>query len=338
MTTVTDNEIHPLVVAMGADVERFNREIVGYPIPQAPQCLDESRKDFRVGHIDEELKEFVEATEANDLDGAADALIDLVYVALGALVEMGVCVRPTFAEVHEANMRKVQGARSKRPGSQGFDAVKPEGWTPPDHEWLLGVTATDVEEVKQKVRRRMVATFSKDAMDRVDATHPIEFGTVDRMLKLYDATEEAKSFSREQLLLKYGGVRKLEDLSPTAYAAVVNAVGRGCPDKASDPLAALTIDDMPLIFKQIVLLRKAKGSDYNTGIQLKDYFPFGHKSYAQMLHVKNLRVRSLLEVMDRGGSAKFEGLRDSVTDLINYGCYYVEAMDRGDFEPAEVQS
>lgn len=65
-----------------------------------------------------------------------------------------------------------------------------------------------------------------------------------------------------------------------------------------------------------------KHEDYNTGVQLTDYFPFGDLSYIQMLHVKILRLRSLQEK----GSANFESKLDTVHDLINYAVFYAEYL------------
>jgi Nucleotide modification associated domain 1 len=64
-----------------------------------------------------------------------------------------------------------------------------------------------------------------------------------------------------------------------------------------------------------------KHEDYNTGIALRDYFPFGDKSYIQMLHTKVLRLRSL-----EGREANFEGLDDTLKDLINYSVFYLQYL------------
>ena len=52
----------------------------------------------------EEVDEFVESTNVVD---QADAMIDLIYFALGTLVEMGVRPAPLFDIVHNANMQKL---------------------------------------------------------------------------------------------------------------------------------------------------------------------------------------------------------------------------------------
>jgi len=73
----------------------------------------------------------------------------------------------------------------------------------------------------------------------------------------------------------------------------------------------------------------SKGEDYNTNaIQLAEYFPFKDKSYQQMLHMKVLRMRSLL---DRPTPPNHESLLDSVYDLVNYAVFYLDYL-----EPKEV--
>lgn len=114
---------------MLSEVERFQREIIGLPIPQQPTMLADARLKFRCDHVREEIDEVLEATTIED---QVDGFIDAIYIALGALIEMGVLPGPVFEEVHAANMKKKRGSVAKRPGSVGYDAVKPEGWTPPD--------------------------------------------------------------------------------------------------------------------------------------------------------------------------------------------------------------
>lgn len=266
-----------LVGCMHADVARFNAEVIGLPIPDAPQMLSPQRKTFAVDHLGEELDEFAEAVGADDVAKAADALVDLVYVALGRLVEMGISPGAAFTEVHDANMRKVRGEVAKRPNSLGHDAVKPEGWTPPDLMKILQVTHADVEWLADQ--KEVAEDYTANA----------------------DAYDEA---------MRDGG----EDVVVTQTKMIPE------PD---------WLPYLSPVFVEVARLRMAKGKDYNNGPQLKDYFPFGHYSYAQMCHVKNLRIHSLLAVMMNGGKPNFEGLRDTLLDNINYNCFYVEAVDAG---------
>lgn len=118
-------------------VRQFNTEILDITIPEIPTRLSDARKDFGIILLDEEVLEFSVATTLED---EVDALVDLTYVALGRLLEMGVAPRAVFEEVHRANMRKKRGVKSTRPNSLGCDAYKPEGWVGPDHTPYLTVT------------------------------------------------------------------------------------------------------------------------------------------------------------------------------------------------------
>ncbi|ADK73419.1 Cof hydrolase [Roseobacter phage RDJL Phi 1] len=128
----------PDLVAM---TERFARDIIGLPIPDAPTRLEPERKKWASGALAEELTEFM---DAETLEDEADALLDLMYFAGGRLIEMGLVPGAAFEEVHLANMAKERGELSKRPHSKGFDAIKPEGWTPPDLSAYCNLRRDDV--------------------------------------------------------------------------------------------------------------------------------------------------------------------------------------------------
>ncbi len=120
---------------MLADVTRFHSEILGTEIPDRPTMLTGDALRQAKVHLREEFMEFKDARTASK---QADALVDLTYVALGRLLTMGIAPGPIFTAVHEANMRKVAGHNPRRPGFDR-DAVKPEGWEPPDLEAALSV-------------------------------------------------------------------------------------------------------------------------------------------------------------------------------------------------------
>lgn len=101
--------------------------------PSAPTELDEDTFDFRYKFLQEELDELSLAWDTSDVEKQFDALIDLVYVALGTACMMGLNFNEGWRRVHEANMTKVRAqssADSKRGSS--LDVVKPEGWKPAD--------------------------------------------------------------------------------------------------------------------------------------------------------------------------------------------------------------
>ena len=61
-----------------------------------------------------------------------DGLCDLTYVVMGGAVNANVNIERHFEEVHQANMRKLQGPK-RADGKQ----LKPEGWIGPDHQRVL---------------------------------------------------------------------------------------------------------------------------------------------------------------------------------------------------------
>lgn len=111
-----------------------------HPERIAPHLLDPEVLAFRTKFLVEELTEFSDAHDAGDLPKAADALIDLVYVALGTLHMMHCPADEIWREVQRANMAKVRSTGDSDPRStrkSKLDVVKPPGWTPPDVEGIL---------------------------------------------------------------------------------------------------------------------------------------------------------------------------------------------------------
>jgi len=94
--------------------------------------------DFRLRFLKEELEELTIAYATNDQEGIADALVDLVYVALGTAHLHGFPWEMLFYEVHSANMKKERATRAED-SSRGstHDVIKPFGWTKPDVAGVL---------------------------------------------------------------------------------------------------------------------------------------------------------------------------------------------------------
>jgi predicted HAD superfamily Cof-like phosphohydrolase len=115
------------------DVKAFHEKF-GVSMAKVASLLGQEAYDFRLKFMREELQEFQDDHEGGDLHGAADALVDLVYVAVGTALIMGLPWDTLWREVQRKNMEKMRATKkdeSKR-GSK-FDVVKPAGWTPPDH-------------------------------------------------------------------------------------------------------------------------------------------------------------------------------------------------------------
>ena len=135
-----------LVRTMAEQVQRFQVDIINLPIPRVPTILEPKRASDGISHMNEEIAEIQESLDTGDLHGTVDGLFDLIYVALGRLIEMGVVPGAGFDEVHEANMRRVRGVKPNRPDyAKGFDAIKPPGWKEPDFDMLLSTSRDDLQ-------------------------------------------------------------------------------------------------------------------------------------------------------------------------------------------------
>lgn len=119
-------------MSMFDDVHAF-RVALKLPIGDSPHLLAANDVSYLARFIMEELSEFLRANEEGSLIKAADALVDLTYVALGGAHAMGLPFDKLWAIVHASNMQKVPANdvyRSLR-GNQ-YDAVKPIGWRSPE--------------------------------------------------------------------------------------------------------------------------------------------------------------------------------------------------------------
>lgn len=88
---------------------------------------------FRVNRLKEEVREYEEAFQKQDMEGQLDALVDLVYIAIGTAYISGFHFAEAFRRVHEANMKKLRAERAEdsRHGTT-YDIIKPADWIPAD--------------------------------------------------------------------------------------------------------------------------------------------------------------------------------------------------------------
>jgi phosphoribosyl-ATP pyrophosphohydrolase len=109
------------------------------PLSDMPRFLEDDYFLLKTRHLLEEVIELLQCHQRRDMEGTADALVDLVYFALGIAASMGLPWQPLWDEVHRANMEKrralADGSDSRR--GHPVDVVKPEGWRAPDHAAAL---------------------------------------------------------------------------------------------------------------------------------------------------------------------------------------------------------
>ena len=111
------------------DVADFHSHVLEITLPNNPTLISQEFCLERFRFMTEELDEFIEASMHGDIVGIADALADIIYVALGTAYQMGLPFQAIWDHVHRANMRKVRG-ETKRGNS--VDARKPEDWISPE--------------------------------------------------------------------------------------------------------------------------------------------------------------------------------------------------------------
>lgn len=123
------------------DVRQFHITF-GHPWRSRPALQPADRVDMRASWIDEEVRELLAATTIED---QVDAYIDVIYFAIGGLVEIGVAPGEIWNLVHGANMAKVwpDGTVHRREDTK---VIKPDGWVAPD--------AAIAEEIERQQREK----------------------------------------------------------------------------------------------------------------------------------------------------------------------------------------
>jgi predicted HAD superfamily Cof-like phosphohydrolase len=90
--------------------------------------IDKKRALSRAKWMQEEVAEFL---VAEDIYEQADAMIDLMYFALGTMVEMGLEADELFSIVQQANMAKLWPDGKPHYNPKDGKVIKPEGWEDP---------------------------------------------------------------------------------------------------------------------------------------------------------------------------------------------------------------
>lgn len=124
--------------SMAQLVAEFNERILRLPPKyennEPVQGLSDADFTLSMKQLREEISEFEYADEKDDLPGQVDAMLDLVYFALGVLYKMGLSpleINTLFTAVHSANMAKSAGKKKGREVEGAIDAVKPVDFKDP---------------------------------------------------------------------------------------------------------------------------------------------------------------------------------------------------------------
>lgn len=115
--------------SMYDDIEEFHEHVLNLEKPTQVGIISDEFILERTRFLNEEVEEFTITGMSGDMVGVADALADIVYVALGTAWQMGLPFQDIWNVVHNANMKKVRGVTKR--GNKN-DAAKPPGWQSPE--------------------------------------------------------------------------------------------------------------------------------------------------------------------------------------------------------------
>lgn len=88
------------------------------------------------------------------------------------------------------------------------------------------------------------------------------------------------------------------------------------------------------ILQECAEIQSKKSKDYQSdvsSVEQADYYVNGVSTIYDIMWAKMLRIKSIQETVQRDPDHEpnFEGLRDSVVDLINYASFYGAYLDNG---------
>lgn len=120
-----------------SDVKAFHAKfgMLDYQLTDInPRHITKRKLRERLECMREELNEFELAIESQNLPDLADALVDVIYFAVGTAAQMNLPLQALWDDVHRANMGKVPGVG---PRGHAVDVIKPESWVAPNGAAIL---------------------------------------------------------------------------------------------------------------------------------------------------------------------------------------------------------
>ena len=119
------------------DIDQFHKKF-GFEKNEKVGIPDNNELvNFRTSFLMEELAEYTQAITKKDAAGALDALVDIVYIALGTAWLFNLPFDKAWNEVQKANMSKVRAKSKSKKRGTAFDVIKPKGWEAPNIERIV---------------------------------------------------------------------------------------------------------------------------------------------------------------------------------------------------------
>jgi hypothetical protein len=133
------------MIDFARDVIKFNRDILGIR-PDGRRVLTPVMKEWLCKALREEVDEFEAANE--DYIGHVDALVDLIYFAVGGLYKLGLdagMISQCAHKVHDCNMKKKLGVKESRGDGSVPDAIKDSDFESPEMQLKVVVFSREPE-------------------------------------------------------------------------------------------------------------------------------------------------------------------------------------------------
>ena len=119
------------------DIDQFHKKF-GFEKNEKVGIPDNNELvNFRTSFLMEELAEYTQAITKKDAAGALDALVDIVYIALGTAWLFNLPFEKAWNEVQKANMSKIRAKSKSKKRGTSFDVIKPKGWEAPNIERIV---------------------------------------------------------------------------------------------------------------------------------------------------------------------------------------------------------
>jgi predicted HAD superfamily Cof-like phosphohydrolase len=117
------------------DVKEF-QTAVGQHIGTRAEFPNEDERVLRRKLLKEEVDEYFDGEDKDDLENVAKELADIIYIVCGTAASYGIPLDVVFDAVHKSNMAKL-GPDGKPKRREDGKILKPEGWMPPDIKSIL---------------------------------------------------------------------------------------------------------------------------------------------------------------------------------------------------------
>jgi len=119
------------------DIDRFHKKFSFKKNNKIGIPDDAELVNFRTSFLMEELAEYTNAIVKKDTAKALDALVDIVYIALGTAWLFNLPFDKAWKEIQAANMKKVRAKDKTGKRGTKFDVIKPKEFKEPNIERII---------------------------------------------------------------------------------------------------------------------------------------------------------------------------------------------------------